>query len=183
MSKYSILFEADEYYEIGAFRFPVYHDVTPGENRSFNKLNKEHASSTYRSMQLAQKIAKDHKIKASEALKILSNISAEDNQDYLFEYAEEVQALSDGVLSADEQRANFVTLFMQMRGEAQLPDQGWVRTTDWTDADTDEMPGALIRQIHEFIMWERNGWPSEGKESEPTPNSPSPKKTSTSTSS
>jgi hypothetical protein len=183
MSKYSILFEADEYHEIGAFRFPVYHDFTPGETKRFDKLNKEHASSTYRSMQLAQKIAKDHKIKASEALQILSNISADENQDYLFEYAEDVQALSDGVLSAEEQRANFVTLFMQMRGQAQMPESGWTPTTDWTDEDTDAMPGALIRQIYEFIMWERNGWPSEGKEPESSSTPPSTKKSSTSTSS
>jgi hypothetical protein len=180
MSKYSILFEADEYHEIGAFRFPVYHDFTPGENKRWDKLNKEHAGSTYRSMQLAQRIARDHKIKASDALKILSNISADENQDYLFEYAEEVQALSDGVLNAEEQKANFVTLFMQIRGEACMPQTGWVKTKDWTSEDTDEMPGALIRDIYEFIMWERNGWPSEGKEPEPNPTPRSTKKTSTS---
>lgn len=183
MSKYSILFEAEEYHEIGSFRFPIYHDLTPGETKRFNKLNKEHASSTYKSMQLAQKIAKDHSIKPSEALTILSNISSDENQDYLFEYAAEVQALSDGVLTADEQRDNIVTAFMQMRGEANMPESGWTRTTDWTSEDTDGMPGPLIKQIHEFINWERNGWPSEGNEPETSPASSTTKKLSASTSS
>lgn len=164
MSKYSILFEAEEHHVIGPFRFAVYKDFTPGETKAFNKLNKQHASSTYQSMQLAQRIAKEHKIKPSEALKILGNISDDSNQDYLFEYAEEVQALSDSVLNDTEQRAAYVTLFMQMRGEARMPgDAVWIRTTDWSESDTDSMPGQLITEISEFINWERYGWPAEGK--------------------
>jgi hypothetical protein len=173
MSKYSILFEADDYHEIGPFRFPIYHDLTPGETKRFNKLQKEHAASTYRSMELAQKIAQDHKIKPSEALTILSNISSDDNQDYLFQYAAEVQELSDGVMNADEQRDSIVTAFMQMRGEAKMPD-GWVRTDDWGTEDTDGMPGPLVKSIHEFINWERHGWPApEGNEPEPEVDPPS----------
>lgn len=149
---------------VGPFRFPVYHDFTPGENKLFDKLAKQHASSTYQSMQLAQRIAKENNMKPSEALKILSNISAEANQDYLFQYAEEVQTLSDSVLNEHEQRAAYVTLFMQMRGETKLPGaDSWTRTEDWTEADTDAMPGHLIQKINEFITWERYGWPEEGK--------------------
>jgi hypothetical protein len=181
MSKYSILFEPEEYHQIGSFRFPVFHDLTPGESKRLNKINKENASSTYRSMQLAQKIATDHKIKPSEALKILSSISSDENQDYLFQYAEEVQTLSDGVMTADEQRDTIVTAFMQMRGEADMPGEGWVRTTDWTSEDTDSMPGPLINEIHTFINWERHGWPSEGNEPETSEPSSTSKKSSTST--
>lgn len=168
MSKYSLLFEADTYHEIGPFRFPVYHDFTPGETKGFERLAKQHANSTYKSMQLAAKIAKEKNIKASEALKILSGITNDANQDYLFEYSDEVRELSDSVLSEQEQTAQFVTLFMQMRGEVKLPESDhWTRTEDWTSEDTDTVPGALIKQINEFIDWERNGWPEPGKDGKP----------------
>lgn len=163
---------------VGPFRFPVYRDFTPGENKMFDKLSKQHASSTYKSMQLAQRIAKENNIKPSEALKILSNISSEENQDYLFQYAEEVQTLSDSVLSEREQRAAFVTLFMQMRGEVRMPDMdAWVRATDWSEEDTDAMPGKLIEEVSQFINWERYGWPQEGKAPEESTGSKNPKQT------
>lgn len=177
MSKYSLLFEADTYYEISPFRFPVYKDFTPGETKGFDKLNKNHAASTYSSMKLAQRIAKEHKLKPGQALKILGNISDEANQDYLFEYAEDVQALSDAMTSQDEQTAQYVTLFMQMRGEVRLPGSDeWQKTHDWTSSDTDQVPGSLLKRIYEFINWERYGWPEEGNEKlkviDVTPKSP-----------
>lgn len=169
MSKYSLLFEADSYQEIGPFRFPVYHDFTPGETKGFDKIGKEHANSTYYSMRLAQRIGKEHNMKPSQALKILGNITDEANQDYLFEYAEDVQNLSDSVLSQDEQIAQYVTLFMQMRGEVKLPGSDmWERTSDWTSEDTDKIPGSVIKQIHQLIEWERTGWPKEGNDPKET---------------
>lgn len=168
MSKYSLLFETDEYREIGPFRFPVYHDFTPGENRAFDKLNKEFARGTYNSMSLAKRMAQDHGIKPTEALKILGSISSEENQEYLFEYAEEVQDLADGVLNENEQRARVVTFFMQRRGEVCL-DGEWERASDWTQEDTDKIPGQMIREIYDFIMAERNGDDKAGKEQTPSP--------------
>lgn len=171
MGKYSVLFEADEYRQIGPFRFPVYKDFTPGESREFERLNKSFARGTYASMQLASRIAKEHNMKPSQALEILGQISAPENQDYLFEYAEAVQGLADGVITEEEKTAQLVTFFLQKRGELQ-EDGVWHRISDWSADDTDSIPGQIIREIHEFMMWERNGWPTpegaEGNEQSPS---------------
>ena len=53
MSKYSILFEAERFHEIGPFRFPVYEDLTPGEAKRIEAMNKLQSKSTYKSMRLA----------------------------------------------------------------------------------------------------------------------------------
>lgn len=181
MSKYSLLFEADSYHEIGPFRFPIYHDFTPGESRAFDKLNKSFASGTYVSMQLARRIAQEHKLKPQDALKILGTISAEENQEYLFQYAEDVQKLADGVVGEGEQQARVVTFFMQQRGEVRTPEGDWVRTEDWSEEDTDKVPGKLIREIYTLIMWERNGWPAansaEGNEQSELQSAPEVRKT------
>lgn len=171
MSNYSILFEADEYREVGPFRFPIYHDFTPGESRAYEKLQKSFASGTYTSMQLASRIAEENNIEPEAALQILGSISANENQKYLFKYAEDVQKLTDGMLSQDEQNALAVTFFMQMRGEVRDPESGeWVRTDQWSEEDTDQVPGKLIREIHQLLLWERNGWPAVGnEESAPAP--------------
>lgn len=173
MSKYSVLFEADSYHEIGPFRFPVYHDFTPGESRAYEKLNKEFASGTYKSMQLARRIADENNMKPQEALKILGNISAEENQEYLFKYTEDVQSLADGVLSQAEQQAKVVTFFMKERGQVRDPEtEEWIRTEEWTDEDTDKIPQKIVGEIYQLLMWERNGWPQSGnEESTPSPSS------------
>ena len=36
---------------------------------------------------------------------------------------------------------------------------------DWTREDTLAMPSKLLSDIFDFINWERNGWPEEGKDS------------------
>ena len=43
MSKYSILFEGDDFREIGPFRFPIFEDLTPGESRRMEELSKQNS--------------------------------------------------------------------------------------------------------------------------------------------
>ena len=163
MSKYSILFNADRYQEIGPFRFPVYEDLTPGEAKGAELLNKEQSKGTYKSMKLAQKIAQDRKISNKDALEILGNLADDANQDLFFKYADEVEALSASSPTATEQKIAYVTLFMRYRGETKLPpSENWTKTKDWTDEDTEVVPTKVMDKIFEMFLWERDGWPEEG---------------------
>lgn len=168
MSKYaSLLFSPEEYHEIGPFRFPIYHDLVPGEAKGAESLNKKQSKSTYKSMRLAQRIAQDRKITAKEALEVLSKLGEDENQDLFFKYAEEVEALSADSMSLTEQKIAYVTLFMKFRGETRIPpSKQWSRTTDWTEADTEAMPGKLMESVYNLFVWERDGWPVEGNGTE-----------------
>lgn len=165
MAKYSILFGTTKYHGIGPFRFPVYEDLTPGETRGMELINKKQAKSTYRSMKLAQRIAKEQKIAIKEAIEVLANLSADENESILYQYAEEIEKLSEDTSSVTEHKIELVTLFMQYRGQVQMPGEDeWTHTTDWSDKDTETMPGKLLENIFQLMFWERDGWPAEGNE-------------------
>lgn len=169
MSKYaSLLFSPEEYYEIGPFRFPVYHDLVPGEAKGIEEIGRKQSKSTFRSLKLAKRIAKDKEITTKEAIELLGN-SAEDNQELLYDYANELEELQRDSVGAVEQQIALVTLFMQYRGEAKLPRQkDWQKLSDWTENDTEAIPSRLMEQIFELVTWERDGWPkSEGNAPEP----------------
>ena len=172
MSKYaSLLFSPEEYYEIGPFRFPVYHDLVPGEAKGIEEIGRKQSKSTFRSLKLAKRIAKDKEITTKEAIELLANTA--DNQELLYDYANELEELQRDSVGAVEQQIAFVTLFMQYRGEAKLPRQkDWQKLSDWTANDTEAIPGRLMEQIFELVTWERDGWPkSEGNA--PKPEEPS----------
>ena len=178
MSKYSLLFEADEYKVIGPLRFPIYDNFSPGETRAYNKLNKEFAGSSYASMTLASKISRDNQIKPAQAMAIISSISDPANQDYLFRYADDIRNLSDSVVGEDEQKAAFVTLFIQLRGQVKV-DGTYESASDWETEDTDRVPGNLINDIYDFMVKEKNGGqvPLEVTPEPPAaPEEPSPNK-------
>lgn len=162
MSKYaSLLFPSDTYHYIGPFRFPVYHDLVPGEAKGIEVISRKQSRSTFKSIKLAQRIAKDKGITTKEAVKLLGG--GEDNEDILYDYAPELEELQLENVGAIEQQIAFVTLFMQYRGEAKLPDgDDWRRLDDWTDADTEAIPAKLADQIFQLITWERDGWPQPG---------------------
>ena len=167
MSKYSILFEADKFHTIGPFRFPILEDLTPGESRQMELINKKQSKNTYKSMKLAQKIARDNKLKIKDALDVLSNIAIEENQEYLFKYADDVEELTNDSLSELDMKVEHVTIFMRYRGQVKLPPSDtWEATTDWTLEDTDALTSKRLNQIFNLITWERDGWPKEdeGKE-------------------
>lgn len=169
MSKYaSLLFAPEEYHEIGPFRFPIYHDLVPGEAKGIEAIGRKQAKSTFRSIKLAQRIAEDKGITTKEAVELLGSAAAE-NQELLYDYADQLESLQTDAIGAVEQQIAFVTLFMQYRGEAKLPrSKDWQKLTDWTEADTEAIPNRLLEQIFTLITWERDGWPSaEG-------NSPAP---------
>ena len=135
MSKYSsILFVPDKFHHIGPFRFPVFEDLTPGEAKGIEMLTRKQSKQTFKSIRLAQQIAKDKKITTKEAIDMMSNLGDNDSED----------------------------LVMQYRGEAQIKGK-WQSLKDWSEDDTDSMPSKLLEQIFEFVIWERDGWPTEGK--------------------
>ncbi len=168
MSKYaSLLFSPEKYHEVGPFRFPIYHDLVPGEAKGIEALSRKQSRSTFTSIKLAQRIAKDKGISTKEAVDLLSNTS-EENQDLLYDYAAELEELQRNTVGAVEQQIAFVTLFMQYRGEVKLPrSKDWQRVEDWTEDDTEAIPTKVMEEIFRLITWERDGWPEpEGKPSE-----------------
>ena len=169
MSKYaSLLFSPENYHEIGPFRFPIYKDLVPGEAKAMEELSRKQSRATFKSIQLAKKIGKDKGIPTKKAIELLSGASETGDDELLYDYAEELDEMNRDGLGAVEQQVAYVTLFMQYRGEVQLPgEKTWTKTKDWEIADTDEMPKKLMEQIVEMISWERDGWP-EGKSSDPS---------------
>ncbi len=178
MSKYaSLLFSPEKYHEIGPFRFPVYNDLVPGESRGIEALSRKQSRSTFASIKLAQRIAKDKGISTKDAVELLSN-TTEENQDLLYDYAGELEELQRNSVGAVEQQIAFVTLFMQYRAEVKLPkSKDWERVEDWTESDTEAMPTRLMEDVFRLIGWERDGWPEpQGKPDEELEFSPPPKK-------
>lgn len=165
MSKYaSLLFSPEEYHVIGPFRFPVYHDLVPGEAKGIEAVGRKQSKSTFRSIKLAQRISKDKGISTKEAINLLSDIS-EENQDLIYDYASELEEMQRDSAGAVEQQVALVTLFMRYRGEAKLPkSKDWQKLDDWTEEDTEAIPTRLMEEIFKLLTWERDGWPSdEGK--------------------
>ena len=178
MSKYaSLLFSPDTYHEIGPFRFPVYHDLVPGEAKGIETISRKQSRSTFASIKLAQRIAKDKGISTKEAIELLGKTD-EANQDLLYDYAAELEELQRNTVGAVETQIAFVTLFMQFRGEVKLPKaKDWQRVEDWSEADTEAMPSKVLEDIFRLISWERDGWPepeAEGKPDEEQEFSPPP---------
>lgn len=178
MSKYaSLLFPADKYHVIGPFRFPVYNDLVPGEAKQIEAISRKQSRSTFASIKLAQRIAKDKGITTKEAIDLLGSTN-EEHQDILYDYAVELEDLQKNSIGAVEQQVAFVTLFMQYRAEVKLPKaKDWQRLDDWTESDTEAMPSKLMEEVFRMIGWERDGWPEpEGKPEEEQEFSPPPMK-------
>lgn len=168
MSKYaSLLFAPEEHHEIGPFRFPVFHDLVPGEAKGIEDISRKQSRHTFNSIKLAQRIAKDRGITTKEAVELLGT-SSEDNQEIFYEYANELEELQRLSISAIEQKIALVTLFMRFRAEVKLPkSKDWQKVEDWEEVDTEKIPTKLLNQISEFISWEQEGWPeTEGKNEE-----------------
>lgn len=159
MSKYSsILFGADNYEEIGPFRFPVWGELVPGEIRSFEKIAKRQSRSTFKSLHLASKIAAERGITEDEAIELMSTLTLEENKDLLYKYAEDLDDIQETSMSDWELKISYVTAFMQYRGEVKMPGrEQYQQTKDWTTEDTEKTPKTLIQQIYDFCMKERDG--------------------------
>lgn len=174
MSKYaSLLFPVDTYHEVGPFRFPIYKDLVPGEARKIEAIARKQSKSTFTSIKLAQRIARDHNITTKEAIDLISSKS-DDGNDILYNYADELQELQQNTVGAVEQQIEFVTLFMQYRGEVKLPESdSWSKIADWTMEDTEAMPQKLMEEVFRVILWERDGWPEDAEgNAEPSPETP-----------
>lgn len=171
MSKYaSLLFSPEKYHEISPFRFPIYEDLVPGEAKGIEKLTRDQSKNTFKSIKVAQRIAKAKGISTKEAVELLSKIgSEEDSQDFLYEYASELEDLQSDSLGNVETKVAYVTLFMQYRAEAQINGKRkWERLEDWGVEDTEAMPTKILDDIFQLLLWERDGWPKAGNdEAEP----------------
>ena len=164
-SKYgSLLFTPEEYHEIAPFRFPIYHDLVPGEARGMEEISRVQSKNTFKSLKIAQKIAKAKGIPTKEAVDLLANLGESDDSEMIYEFAEELEDLQRDSMGDVSATVQFVTLFMRYRAEAQISGKKkWERLDDWTQEDTEAMPSKLMGQIFELMTWERDGWPTEGK--------------------
>lgn len=166
MSKYaSLLFAPTEFHEIAPFRFPVYRDLVPGEAKGIEEMTREQSRSTFKSIKIAQRIAKARGITTKEAVELLSTLGDGENEETVFEFAEELEELNRDQVGNVETQVAFVTLFMQYRAEAQINGKKkWEKLSDWTTDDTESMPTSVMTEIFQLILWERDGWPTEGKD-------------------
>ena len=164
MSKYSsLLFSPSEFHEIAPFRFPVYHDLVPGEAKGIEDITRNQSRSTFKSIKIAQRIAKQKGITTKEAVELLSSLGEGDNEEAVFEFAEELEELNHDAVGNVETQVSFVTLFMKYRAEAQLNGKRkWEKLSDWTQEDTESMPTSVMNEIFQLILWERDGWPKVG---------------------
>lgn len=161
MSKYSkLFFQEKEYYEILPFRFPIYEDLVAGEAEGVESIARKQAQNTYTLLKIAKAVSKKKKISVKEALEMLSE-SDSDNE-VLYEYAEELAEIQKESATVAEQQIEMTTLFLRFRGEIKEGKE-WKTVPDWTREDTLAIPSKLLNDIFEFINWERNGWPEEGK--------------------
>lgn len=168
MSKYaSVLFGAESYEKIGPFRFPVWKELTPGEIKGFERIQKDQARSTFKSIKLAQRIAHERGITTQEALDLLSELNKEENQDLVYAYAEELNEIQESNLSEFALKLEYVTCFMRFRGEVKMPgSREYVQTKDWTPEDTDKTPKEYLNQIYDLLVKERDGWDVAAKKDE-----------------
>jgi len=167
MSKYAgLLFPVEEYHEILPFRFPIYHDLVPGEAKSIEEITRKQSKSTYESIKLAKRVAKDKKLTVNQALDMLATASQDKNSEILYDYFDELNALQSSSDGAVEQQIKFVTLFIRYRGEAKVGNdkKTWKKLPDWTEDDTEAMPSKLMEEIFQLILWERDGWPEKDSE-------------------
>ena len=161
MSKYSkLFFQEKEYYEILPFRFPIYEDLVAGEAEGVESIARKQAQNTYTLLKIAKAVSKKKKISVKAALEMLSE-SDSDNE-VLYEYAEELAEIQKESATVAEQQIEMTTLFLRFRGEIKEGKE-WKTVPDWTREDTLAIPSKLLNDIFEFINWERNGWPEEGK--------------------
>jgi hypothetical protein len=163
MSKYSkVFFGQKKYHDISPFRFPIYKDLVAGEIEGIEEVGRQQAANTYKLLKIGRDLALKRDIPVQEALDILGN--ADENQDVLFDYVDELAAIQSSGQSASEQKIQTVTLLMRYRAEYKEKGK-WAKTSDWEESDTKEMPSKLLDEIYLFVEWERNGWP-EGEEEE-----------------
>ena len=161
MSKYSNLFFSEkEYYEILPFRFPIYKDLVAGEAEGVENIARNQAQNTYTLLKIAKQLSKKKKISVKEALDILSD--ADSDNEIIYDYAEELAEVQRKGSTVAEQQIDMVALFLKYRGEIEQGDD-WEPVQDWTREDTLAMPTRLMNDVFEFVNWERNGWPEEGK--------------------
>ncbi len=161
MSKYSkLFFQEKEYHDIGPFRFPIYEDLVAGEAEGVENIARKQAQNTYTLLKIAKAVSKKKKISVKAALEILSD--AESDNEVLYDYAEELADIQKDSATVAEQQIEMTTLFLRFRGEVK-GDEGWVTVPDWSREDTLSIPSKLLNEVFEFINWERNGWPEEGK--------------------
>jgi len=161
MSKYSkLFFQEKEYYDILPFRFPIYEDLVAGEAEGVEAIARKQAQNTYTLLKIAKAVSKKKKISVKAALDMLSE-SDSDNE-VLYEHAEELAEIQKESATVAEQQIEMTTLFLRFRGEIKQGEK-WEPVPDWTREDTLSIPSKVLNDIFEFINWERNGWPEEGK--------------------
>jgi hypothetical protein len=178
MTEYTdLLFTTDEYHNIGPFRFPIFHDLTPGELKAISAIDKASATTQLASMELARKISRQEGISAKEALDVLAQASEPKNEELVYKYLPELAALSEQATDDIEILCQYGTVLMQLRGEVKLPGSDeYIKTPDWTAAQTDKIHRGMLTAMRAFVLWERDGWPTSGEQGgKDTPPTTTPK--------
>ena len=161
---YSILFQPTEFHCIGPFRFPVYKSLLPGEMKYLESISRDDANVKFASVRLAKKIAQDKGIELDAASNLLSTLQYDNNKSLVFEYLEDIENLNAGSRGEMAIKSDLVTIMMKFRGQVKFPeDETYTPMKDWSDSDTDNLPPAVMDEIFQLAIWERDGWPEPGK--------------------
>lgn len=169
-NKYAgLLFNVEEYIEIAPFRFPVYNDITPGEARKIRELQKTNTDIMEKTFKLAKRISEEEGIEPEEAYELLGRLSNDDktSKRIIFKYMDEVNRINNSQGAEVDELAAYCTVIIQMRGEVLINGE-WVKTDDWTQAQTDNVPTQTLKAIQNYMLTEIN----QGQA--PDPNLPAP---------
>lgn len=174
MSKYSsILFGAEKHHQIGPFRLPVYNDLVPGESKRIEEVSRKFNTANYKSLQLAKRIAQERGVTMKEAVDLMGRANDPENEDLVMNYVTELEEIERAQVSPTAQRISLVTVLLKFRAEIQFPGSDeWTQVQDWTEEDSEHIPPAILEELFQFLTWERDGWPQEGKPSETPENAP-----------
>lgn len=119
-------------------------------------------------LRIAQSLALDHGIDATEAYEIVSRYGSSEMPELLVPYADRLAVLAELLGLQESTAADAVTMILQSRLE-----NGWlaqnkgrlldyygidVQGDGWSDSYTQELPEAVIDEIWQFLNNERNRW-------------------------
>ena len=85
---------------------------------------------------------------------------SDSDNEVLYEYAEELAEIQKESATVAEQQ---IEMTICSSASVENPQGDKETVADWSREDTLTIPSKLLNDIFEFINWERNGWPEEGK--------------------
>lgn len=153
---------------IDVFPFKTYGSLIKRELKWFENESKQRINSILPLYKLAKKIAKDYEISEQEALELVNNLGAQENQHYAFEYLEDLKEIQQHKYSESDFDGDIATMFIISRipsaklaliSEAlyEYYEIEYDANKGWTSEYTEALPMSVIDEIVMFVSDERTG--------------------------